>query len=271
MSSRQGMSHPEVQPASHVGPVAGAPARVQAERAVAAPDPAWERDYQQVAVLAAAVPWNSALPPRASGWRWRVEQVLKRWMDIFLAATGLIFLSPVFGVLAVLVALDSPGPVFYPWRVLGHRGGRFTGYKFRTMVEGADHLKAGLLHLNEMTGPAFKMRNDPRVTRVGRFLRKYSLDELPQLWSVLRGDMSLVGPRPPSPGEFLRFEPKHRLKLAVRPGITCLWQVRGRSEITSFDQWARLDLEYIERWSLLLDLVILLRTIPVVCLGRGAY
>jgi lipopolysaccharide/colanic/teichoic acid biosynthesis glycosyltransferase len=122
-----------------------------------------------------------------------------------------------------------------------------------------------------MKGPAFKIRDDPRVTPVGRVLRKFSLDELPQLWNVLRGDMSLVGPRPPLPEEFERFSDWHKRKLAVKPGITCLWQINGRSEICDFDEWARLDLQYIERWSLRGDLVILIRTIPAVLHGRGAY
>jgi lipopolysaccharide/colanic/teichoic acid biosynthesis glycosyltransferase len=139
------------------------------------------------------------------------------------------------------------------------------------MVPNADALYAGLLAQNEMSGPVFKMANDPRVTRVGRVLRKYSLDELPQLWSVLLGDMSLVGPRPPLQREWEQFEPWQRQKLAVTPGITCLWQVSGRADIRDFDEWARLDLEYIQRWSLALDAAILLRTVGAVLARRGAY
>ena len=231
----------------------------------------WERDYEEAARIAAAVAFESALPPRASGWRWRAGQALKRGIDLVIAGAALLVLLPVFAAIALVVALDSPGPVFYPWRVLGYRARRFTGYKFRTMVEGADHLKSSLMHLNEMTGPVFKMRNDPRVTRAGRILREYSLDELPQLWSVVKGDMSLVGPRPPSPREFVQFEPQQHLKLAVRPGITCLWLVSGRSEIRDFDEWVRLDLEYIRRWSLWLDFKILCWTIPTVLSARGAH
>jgi lipopolysaccharide/colanic/teichoic acid biosynthesis glycosyltransferase len=139
------------------------------------------------------------------------------------------------------------------------------------MVSDADARKTAILAHNEMTGPVFKMRADPRVTRAGRFLRKYSLDELPQLWSVLVGDMSLVGPRPVYPQEFAGFTSEQRAKLAVTPGITCLWQVSGRSEITDFDRWIALDVEYIRTWSLWLDLVILARTLPAVLRGTGAY
>jgi len=215
--------------------------------------------------------WDSVLPPRAGTLRWRIERRLKRGMDVILSLVGLILLFPVFVVLALLVRLTSEGPIFYEWRVLGERARPFVGYKFRTMVPNADQLKRELLAKNEMTGPVFKMRDDPRVTPVGRWLRKFSLDELPQLWSVLKGDMSLVGPRPPSAEEFAAFKPWQRGKLAVVPGITCLWQVEGRSEITDFDEWAALDLEYIRNWSLWLDLKILLKTIPVVIAGRGAY
>jgi lipopolysaccharide/colanic/teichoic acid biosynthesis glycosyltransferase len=215
--------------------------------------------------------WASFLPPRARRQRWRVEQAVKRGLDIVLATVGLVVLSPLLLAIALVVRLTSPGPILYEWRVLGRHARPFRGFKFRTMVADADALKAQMLAFNEMSGPVFKMRNDPRVTRVGRFLRRYSLDELPQLYSVLKGDMSLVGPRPPSPQEFVRFTPEQRGKLAVTPGITCLWQVNGRSEIRSFDDWASLDRAYIQRWSLGLDLRILLRTIPVVLRGHGAY
>jgi lipopolysaccharide/colanic/teichoic acid biosynthesis glycosyltransferase len=217
------------------------------------------------------VEWGTLLPARASGWRWRAMQRIKRGLDVVVSLLLLLILAPILAAIALLVHLTSEGPVLYHWKVLGCRARPFLGYKFRTMVPNAEALKAEMLRHNEMTGPVFKMRDDPRVTPIGRFLRKYSLDELPQLWSVLRGDMSLVGPRPPSPEEFAAFEPWQRGKLAVTPGITCLWQVMGRSEISDFDDWARLDLEYIERWSLGLDLRILLRTVPVVLRGHGAY
>lgn len=196
--------------------------------------------------------------------------VVKRLIDIVGAAALLIALAPVLVVAAVLVRLSSPGPIFYRWLVVGENGRPFTGYKFRTMVTDADDLKARLMATNEMSGPVFKMRSDPRVTSVGRFLRRYSIDELPQLWSVLRGDMSLVGPRPPLQTEYEQFTPWQRQKVAVKPGITCLWQINGRNHINDFDHWVELDLEYIKHRSLWLDLKILALTIPAVLSGRGA-
>ena len=196
----------------------------------------------------------------------------KRILDIVISAALLALLSPLLIAIAALVWLNWPGaPVFYRWHVLGINKKPFTGYKFRTMVPNADALKTSFLALNEMQGPVFKLRNDPRVTPLGQFLRKYSLDELPQLWSVLKGDMSLVGPRPSFAEEAQRYEFWQRRKLSIKPGITCLWQINGRSEIHSFEHWARLDLEYIARASLWLDCKILLKTIPVVLRGRGAY
>jgi lipopolysaccharide/colanic/teichoic acid biosynthesis glycosyltransferase len=230
--------------------------------------PATEEEAMRIA---RQTPWETALPPRAAGRSWRMQQRVKRVADIILATLGLIVLSPVFAALALCVVLDPPGPILYRWRVMGYRGRPFTGYKFRTMVADADLLKEGLRHLNEMHGPVFKIRKDPRVTRLGRLMRTYSLDELPQLWSVVLGDMSLVGPRPPSAGEFVSFTPEQRLKIAVRPGITCLWQVSGRSNIRSFEEWAQLDLRYIAEWSLWLDLKLLVRTVPAVLGGGGAY
>jgi lipopolysaccharide/colanic/teichoic acid biosynthesis glycosyltransferase len=221
--------------------------------------------------LAAEVDWDSVLPLRAHDWTWHFAQSTKRLIDIVVAAIGLLVLAPFFLLVALVIRADSPGPIFYPWVVVGFRGRRFTGYKLRTMVSDADLLKDEFRDLNEMSGPVFKIRNDPRVTRVGRLLRKYSIDELPQLWSVLLGDMSVVGPRPLGRGEFAECRPDQRRKLAVRPGITCIWQVSGRSSITSFESWVNLDLEYIRTWGLVLDAKILLRTIPVVVRGRNAY
>jgi lipopolysaccharide/colanic/teichoic acid biosynthesis glycosyltransferase len=215
--------------------------------------------------------WAAVLPARATGWRWRAAQRLKRFLDLAVASALLVVLAPVYLVTALAVRLSGPGPILYPWKVLGRNGRPFVGYKFRTMVPEAEALKPKLLERNEMRGPVFKMREDPRVTTIGRWLRKYSVDELPQLWSVLKGDMSLVGPRPCSAEEFARFEPWQRAKLAVTPGITCLWQVEGRNEITDFEEWARLDLRYIRQWTLRLDLGILARTLPAVLRGRGAY
>ena len=230
-----------------------------------------ECETDPLARAVAEVDWAATLPPRASQWPWRARRVLKRLFDVTIAGIGLMVLIPVFLVLAVAVILDSGWPVFYPWRVVGQRGRRFTGYKLRTMVREADQLKGDLAHLNEMNGPVFKIRRDPRVTRLGRLLRRYSLDELPQLWSVLVGDMSLVGPRPLSPAEFLQATPAQRRKLSVMPGITCLWQVSGRNEIGEFEEWVRLDLEYIATWTLWLDLRILCKTVAVVLRGTGAY
>jgi lipopolysaccharide/colanic/teichoic acid biosynthesis glycosyltransferase len=215
--------------------------------------------------------WDSLLPPAASTLRWRIGQRLKRGFDVLGAGLGLIVLSPFLLGVALLVKATSRGPLFYRTHYLGERARPFVGYKFRSMVANADLLKSSYAHLNHMKGPAFKIRNDPRVTPLGRVLRKYSIDELPQLWNVLRGDMSLVGPRPPLPEEFDRFQEWHKAKLAIRPGITCYWQINGRSEISDFDQWARLDLDYIEGWSLWTDVKILLRTLPAVFRGHGAY
>jgi lipopolysaccharide/colanic/teichoic acid biosynthesis glycosyltransferase len=247
--------------------------RAAAIPASGAHDDAPAPDWVPEAVLRACAEydWAAVLPRHAHGGRWRAGRRVKRVLDIVLAAAGLILLAPLLVLLAIAIRLGSRGPVLYEWRVLGERGRPFVGYKFRTMVIDADARKQEVLASNEMTGPVFKMRADPRVTRVGRLLRKYSLDELPQLWSVLAGDMSLVGPRPVYPQEFARFTPAQRAKLAITPGITCLWQVSGRSAITEFDRWIALDLEYIRRWSLWLDLRILARTIPAVVGGRGAY
>jgi len=199
-----------------------------------------------------------------------LQRALKRLIDAALSFASLVVLSPLLGGIGLAVKLTSRGPMFYAWEVAGKNGSPFTAYKFRTMIQGADGLKASLLTDNEMQGPVFKMRRDPRVTPLGRFLRRYSLDELPQLWSVLKGDMSLVGPRPPLQSEYARFSEWQRRKLSVTPGITCLWQIRGRNTICDFDEWVRLDIEYIEKWSLWLDLQILARTVPAVLSARGA-
>lgn len=203
--------------------------------------------------------------PSRSGW----ATITKRAVDVCVAGFSLIILSPLFALIALAIKFTSPGPVFYRWLVVGLGGQPFTSYKFRTMVQGADKLKPQLMTDNEMQGPVFKMKDDPRITSIGRLLRKYSLDELPQLWSVLKADMSLVGPRPPLQSEWEQFEPWQRLKLSVKPGITCLWQISGRNEIQDFDEWMLLDLEYIDNWSLRLDFQILLKTIPAVLRGSG--
>jgi lipopolysaccharide/colanic/teichoic acid biosynthesis glycosyltransferase len=195
----------------------------------------------------------------------------KRALDCLLSVVSLVLLSPVFILIALAVKLSDPRQsVFYAWHVLGKNGKPFVGYKFRTMVPNADDLKRKMLEFNEMQGPVFKMRNDPRTTRLGRILRKFSLDELPQLYSVLKGDMSLVGPRPPSAQEAAEFEFWQRRKLSVTPGISCLWQINGRNDIHKFSDWVRLDLQYIQSASFLLDLKIILLTIPAVLSARGA-
>lgn len=226
---------------------------------------------EAVRQIRSQVDWFSYLPPHAGSAGWQAQLVVKRLADSVLSLLALVALLPLFAVVACAIRLTSPGPVLYRLHVLGRHARPFITYKFRTMVADADTQKSRYLHRNEMSGPVFKMRDDPRVTRLGRVLRRYSIDELPQLWSVLRGDLSLVGPRAPSPEEFASFEPWQWGKLAVTPGLTCLWQVSGRSDIRDFATWATLDLEYIRRWNLLLDLAVLLRTIPVVIMARGAY
>lgn len=198
-----------------------------------------------------------------------LEVAIKRVIDIVVSFFGLLMLAPLFILIMILIKLDSPGPVFYKWKILGLNKKPLTSFKFRTMVVNADALKAQLMKNNEMSRTVFKMKNDPRITKIGRWFRKYSLDELPQLWSVLKGDLSLVGPRPPLQSEVELYEGWHRRKLSVKPGITCLWQISGRNEITDFDEWMRLDLQYIDEWSLWLDFKILFKTLFVIVRGTG--
>jgi exopolysaccharide biosynthesis polyprenyl glycosylphosphotransferase len=195
--------------------------------------------------------------------------VLKRFLDIVVSAVALVVLSPVIVICAALIKLTTPGPIIFRQSRCGLNGRRFTLYKFRSMVENADRMKPQLEHLSERQ-IAFKLSRDPRVTMVGRWLRKFSIDELPQLYNVLRGDMSLVGPRPPLPEEVDRYERWQRRRLRMRPGLTCLWAVAGRDRI-DFNAWMRMDISYIENWSLKLDWSIILRTIPHVLAGRGAH
>ena len=194
---------------------------------------------------------------------------LRRIFDLLGSIILILIFSPVFLLVALAIRLDSRGPAIYRQVRCGLNGRRFTFYKFRSMVEGAEMRRGELAAYNLMAGPVFKMKNDPRVTRVGRFLRKTSLDELPQLFNVLRGDMSFVGPRPPMPEEVEKYEGWQRRRLSMKPGITGLWQVSGRNQI-DFHQWMKLDLEYIDNWSIWLDFKILMRTILVVLLGKGA-
>jgi exopolysaccharide biosynthesis polyprenyl glycosylphosphotransferase len=197
------------------------------------------------------------------------ELAVKRTVDVVGATLGLAVAAPVLALAAVAIRLTSAGPVFFRQERCGLNGRRFEILKLRTMVADAEQRLTDLLPLNEMDGPVFKVRDDPRVTPVGRFLRRYSFDELPQLWNVLRGDMSLVGPRPPLPVEVMQYQSAERRRLSMRPGLTCLWQVNGRNEI-GFEDWVRLDLEYIDGWCLSLDAKILLKTLPAVIAGTGA-
>jgi exopolysaccharide biosynthesis polyprenyl glycosylphosphotransferase len=203
----------------------------------------------------------------SDGW----QLVAKRFIDI-LASTGLLItLAPLFAIVTLLIRLDSPGPVFFGQERIGFNKRRFRMLKFRTMVAEADRQQDMLEHLNEAEGPVFKIKNDPRITRVGKFLRRFSIDELPQLFNVLKGDMSLVGPRPLPVRDVDRIDVQwHKRRFSIKPGITCLWQVNGRSNI-GFDDWVRMDLDYIDKWSLGLDLLILMKTIPAVFRGPGAY
>jgi lipopolysaccharide/colanic/teichoic acid biosynthesis glycosyltransferase len=194
---------------------------------------------------------------------------VKRTVDIVLSAAALIALLPLFAVLGALIKVSSSGPVFFAQRRVGHQGRIFKMFKFRSMVVNAEELKPRLVAQNESNGPVFKMRRDPRITAIGKFIRKYSLDELPQLINVLLGDMSLVGPRPPVPSEVVRYESWQHRRFAVRPGLTCLWQVSPDRYRISFDEWMRLDLSYIDHWTLRLDFELILGTFGVVLRGTG--
>jgi exopolysaccharide biosynthesis polyprenyl glycosylphosphotransferase len=194
----------------------------------------------------------------------------KRVLDITICVGTLIVLSPLLLLLAIAIKLESPGPVLFKQLRVGKGQKPFYCLKFRSMTADAESRKDEIAHLNEVDGPVFKIRNDPRVTRVGRFIRKFSLDEFPQLFNVLKGEMTLVGPRPPIPREVEDYEDWMLRRLDVVPGLTCIWQISGRSNI-SFEQWMRMDLAYIDSCSIAKDLSILLRTIPAVLFGRGAY
>ncbi len=198
------------------------------------------------------------------------QLAVKRAFDLSISSVMLILLSPLLLVIAGLIKMTSPGPVLFKQTRVGLNGRKFTLNKFRSMAQDAELKKKELLHLNEMAGPVFKIKNDPRLTPIGRFLRKTSLDELPQVINVFKGDMSVIGPRPPIPEEVAQYKPWQRRRLSMKPGLTCLWQINGRSKITDFEQWMKLDLQYIDNWSLKLDFKIFLKTIPVVLLGRGA-
>ncbi len=198
------------------------------------------------------------------------SRALKRLIDLVGASIGLIVLSPVFGLTALLIKLEDRGPVFFSQQRVGKWGKRFKMYKFRSMVINADQIKSELLDKNETGGVIFKMKKDPRITRVGAIIRKLSIDELPQLYNILRGDMSLVGPRPSLPKEVAEYTLSDRRRLEVIPGLTCLWQVSGRSDI-NFEGQVRLDVQYLESQTFWGDIILLLKTIPAVLLGKGAY
>ena len=195
-----------------------------------------------------------------------IYQFFKRLFDIVLSVLGLIVLFLPLVIVCLIIMIDSPGasPIYVQDRI-GKNGKRFRFYKFRSMCPNADTMLDSLLDKNEMEGPAFKMQNDPRITRFGRFIRKTSIDELPQLWNVLKGDMSLVGPRPSLPREVEMYTEEQLQRLAVTPGITCYWQVQPRRNSLSFDEWLALDLKYIEEQSFLTDLLILFKTVGAVC------
>ena len=194
---------------------------------------------------------------------------VKRLVDMIGAGTALVASAPLIGLAALAIWLEDGGPIFFKQTRCGLYGRRFSMIKLRTMCVNAEERKSDLIKLNEMDGPVFKLKLDPRITKVGAFLRRYSLDELPQFWNVVYGQMSLVGPRPPVPEEVVDYEISERRRLSMRPGITCIWQVGGRNEI-GFSEWVKLDLQYIDSWSLALDIKILAQTLPAVVMARGA-
>lgn len=197
-------------------------------------------------------------------------ELTKRLVDIVCSLVGIIVLSPLLIAIAIIIKLTSRGPIFFSQRRVGKDGVEFNMYKFRSMVINAEELKENLVDQNEMSGPMFKMKNDPRITKVGRFIRKTSIDELPQLWNVLKGDMSLVGPRPSLPKEVAQFQSWMYKRLNVKPGLTCYWQVSGRNNI-DFEDWMMLDIKYIEKRNLFIDMKLIFKTILVLFGDRNAY
>lgn len=200
----------------------------------------------------------------------RVYYHSKRLFDLIVGIGVMIVLIPIFPIIAVMIKMDSPGPVFFKQKRVGKDGRIFDFYKFRSMHQKAEIEKERLKQLNEYDGPTFKMKADPRITNVGKFLRRSSFDEIPQIFNVIKGDMSIVGPRPQIPPEVAQYQPWHRRRLEVIPGITCYWQISGRNQI-GFDEWMRLDLEYLRTRSMRTDLTILMKTIPAVIARKGAY
>lgn len=200
----------------------------------------------------------------------KTYEFFKRATDLVVASLLILLFIPIIPVVIILIKLDSPGPILFKQRRIGKNGKSFDFYKFRSMVNGAENVIDALRPLSGVDGPVFKIKEDPRVTAVGRFLRRSSLDELPQLINVLRGEMSIVGPRPNLPSEVSQYQPWQRKRLEVTPGITCFWQIAGRSHI-GFQEWMRLDLEYVRKRSYLTDLKIMLKTVPAVIARKGAY
>jgi exopolysaccharide biosynthesis polyprenyl glycosylphosphotransferase len=211
--------------------------------------------------------------PRAADFEIRCSvgyEVAKRVFDLGVSLFGLVLLLPVIPIIAIMIKLDTPGPVFFQQDRVGRGDRIFKFYKFRSMYRKAAQEKKELETMNEQDGPIFKVKSDPRITSVGKFLRRSSLDEIPQIFNVIKGDMSIVGPRPPLPSEVEHYQPWHRRRLEVTPGITCLWQISGRSHL-SFNEWMRLDMEYLKNRSFKTDLSIFLKTIPAVIARKGAY
>ena len=200
----------------------------------------------------------------------RFYEICKRGIDIIGAGSGLLLLSPVIAVVACAVKFTSKGPIFFSQKRVGKNGKLFEMYKFRSMVVNAEELKEKLVHQNEMSGPMFKMKDDPRVTKVGKFIRRTSLDEIPQLWNVLKGDMSLVGPRPSLPKEVKQFEKWMYKRLTIKPGLTCYWQVSGRNNI-DFEDWMKLDINYVEDRNLWIDIKLILKTVGVLFGDKNAH
>lgn len=207
-----------------------------------------------------------SLPIRES----RLYRWCKRIFDLIVGIGVLILLLPIFPIIAIMIKMDSPGPVFFKQKRVGKDGKIFDFYKFRSMRREAESEKERLRQLNEYDGPTFKIKADPRITNVGQFLRRSSFDEIPQIFNVIKGDMSIVGPRPQIPSEVAQYQPWHRRRLEVIPGITCYWQISGRNQI-GFDEWMRLDLEYLRTRSMRTDMTILMKTIPAVIARKGAY
>ena len=204
-----------------------------------------------------------------SSMEFSLYEVIKRLIDVFCSFLGVIVLSPLFIIIAIIIKTTSKGPVFFSQKRVGKNGKEFDMYKFRSMVVNAEELKEKLAAQNEMSGPMFKMKDDPRVTKVGKFIRKTSIDELPQLWNVLKGDMSLVGPRPSLPNEVAQFEDWMHRRLEVKPGLTCYWQVSGRNNI-DFQDWMKLDIRYIDEKNLWIDIKLIFKTIFVLFGDKNA-